>query len=433
MNQVEDHYLQAPEAVALAKRAQALRAKPFSDIISGQGPDTLQYVDLVMEGGGVLGIALVGYCYILEQANLRFLGIAGTSAGAINATLLAAMDTPSQPKSPKIIRALATVPMGSFVDGDSDAQDLVHTFLKVSAKEEPSLLDKVKIVAKGVQVVDNLEEQLGLNPGLAFERWITDQLDGVGIHTTAQLRQRLNTLPPDLRLRATDAPLTDPGAELVVIAADLTTKSKVQFPRMAELYWDPPDKVHPARYVRASMSIPFFFHPYAIYNLPEGEQAAERWRRHCNYSEAIPLACYLVDGGVVSNFPIHTFHNYSKIPDAPTFGAKLGENSRLSGVTPPTGTEASKHGRASRPGGLVGAIFDLARHCLDDDFIVQNPDYSRLVTPIPTGEHHWLNFSMSDRDKLDLFLRGARAAIAFLEGFHWEDYKKIRARSLGLL
>jgi hypothetical protein len=42
MNQVEDHYLQAPEVVALAKRAQALRATPFSDIISGQGPDTLQ-------------------------------------------------------------------------------------------------------------------------------------------------------------------------------------------------------------------------------------------------------------------------------------------------------------------------------------------------------------------------------------------------------
>ena len=111
---------------------------------------------------------------------------------------------------------------------------------------------------------------------------------------------------------------------------------------------------------------------------------------------------------------------------------KLGEDSRLSGVAPPTGTEPSKHGRASRPGGLVGAIFDLARHCLDDNFIVQNPDYSKLVTTIPTGEHHWLNFSMSDRDKLDLFLRGARAAIGFLEGFDWEDYKKMRARALGL-
>lgn len=431
MKQAEDHYLQNPEVVALAEHAKTLRAKPFSDIISGQGADTLQYVDLVMEGGGVLGIALVGYCYILEQANLRFLGIAGTSAGAINAALLAAMDTPSQPKSPKIIRALATVPMGSFVDGDSDARDLVHTFLKVSAKDEPSLFDKLKIALKGMQVVDNLEEQLGLNPGHFFEDWITAQLGDAGIHTTAQLRQRMNTLPPDLRLRQSGAPLSDPGAELVVIAADLTTRSKVQLPKMAELYWDKPDEVSPASYVRASMSIPFFFHPYAIYNIPSGSKASELWKKHCNYNETIPKACYLVDGGVVSNFPIQTFHNHGKVPDAPTFGVKLGEDARNSGVTPPMGDEPIQ-GRASRPGGLVGAIFDLARHCLDEDFIIQNPDYSRLVTQIPTGEHNWLNFSMSDRDKLDLFLRGARAAIVFLESFQWEKYKKVRARTLGL-
>ena len=58
-----------------------------------------QYVDLVMEGGGVLGIALVGYTYVLEQAGLRFLGIAGTSAGAINAAYFA-----GAPDSPGIAR-----------------------------------------------------------------------------------------------------------------------------------------------------------------------------------------------------------------------------------------------------------------------------------------------------------------------------------------
>ena len=42
-----------------------------------------QYVDLVMEGGGVLGIALLGYTYALEEAGIRFLSIAGTSAGSI--------------------------------------------------------------------------------------------------------------------------------------------------------------------------------------------------------------------------------------------------------------------------------------------------------------------------------------------------------------
>ena len=34
-----------------------------------------RYVDLVMEGGGVLGIALVGYTYVLESLGLLFVGL----------------------------------------------------------------------------------------------------------------------------------------------------------------------------------------------------------------------------------------------------------------------------------------------------------------------------------------------------------------------
>ena len=43
--------------------------KPFSDIIDDDGH---QYVDVVMEGGGVLGIALVGFTYVLEQVGIDF-------------------------------------------------------------------------------------------------------------------------------------------------------------------------------------------------------------------------------------------------------------------------------------------------------------------------------------------------------------------------
>ena len=39
-----------------------------SDILDAQGH---QYVDLVQEGGGVLGIALVGYTYIMEKAGIQ--------------------------------------------------------------------------------------------------------------------------------------------------------------------------------------------------------------------------------------------------------------------------------------------------------------------------------------------------------------------------
>ncbi|ULT43996.1 hypothetical protein KRR40_11785 [Niabella defluvii] len=56
--------------------------KPFvvSDVLDADGH---QYVNLVQKGGGVLGVALVGYTYILEQMGIRFLRMAGTSAGLL--------------------------------------------------------------------------------------------------------------------------------------------------------------------------------------------------------------------------------------------------------------------------------------------------------------------------------------------------------------
>ena len=57
-----------------------------------------QYVNLVQEGGGMLGIALVGYTYILEIMGIRFWRLAGTSAGAINSVMLASIGEKTKPK-----------------------------------------------------------------------------------------------------------------------------------------------------------------------------------------------------------------------------------------------------------------------------------------------------------------------------------------------
>src|ERR1700712_5474542 len=63
------------------------KEKPFivSDTLDNEGH---QYVNLVQKGGGVLGVALVGYTYILEEMGIRFIRLAGTSAGAINTSLM---------------------------------------------------------------------------------------------------------------------------------------------------------------------------------------------------------------------------------------------------------------------------------------------------------------------------------------------------------
>ncbi len=47
-----------------------------SDVLDCDGH---QYVNLVQKGGGLLGVALVGFTNILEQMNIRFIRLAGTS------------------------------------------------------------------------------------------------------------------------------------------------------------------------------------------------------------------------------------------------------------------------------------------------------------------------------------------------------------------
>src|SRR5437899_5608889 len=55
--------------------------------------------DLVLEGGGVKGIGLAGAVLTLDQAGYRFHRVAGTSAGAIAAALIATLNKAGKPLS----------------------------------------------------------------------------------------------------------------------------------------------------------------------------------------------------------------------------------------------------------------------------------------------------------------------------------------------
>src|ERR1700692_35125 len=85
-----------------------------SDTIDQNGN---QYVNLVQKGGGVLGVALVGYTYVLEQAGIRFLRLAGTSAGAINTPLLVVIGSKQETKSEKTLKYLCDLDFFNLVDG----------------------------------------------------------------------------------------------------------------------------------------------------------------------------------------------------------------------------------------------------------------------------------------------------------------------------
>jgi NTE family protein len=105
-------YLNALHQTDVQDRVQRLAGKRFSDVTDHNG---FQYVDLVQEGGGVLGIALVGYTYVLEQAGIRFFSLAGTSAGAINTLLLASLGKIGDAKLECILELLACQNLMEFV------------------------------------------------------------------------------------------------------------------------------------------------------------------------------------------------------------------------------------------------------------------------------------------------------------------------------
>src|SRR6185312_6685049 len=61
--------------------------------------DAIPTADLVCEGGGIRGIGLVGAVHTLAAAGYQFPRVAGSSAGAVVAALIAALQVAGEPLS----------------------------------------------------------------------------------------------------------------------------------------------------------------------------------------------------------------------------------------------------------------------------------------------------------------------------------------------
>ena len=413
-----EDFITQPEFLQMEAEAKALKNKVFSDVIDSNG---YQYVDLVQEGGGVLGIALVGYTYILEAAGIRFFHLAGTSAGAINTLVLAGIDTIDKEKSKQVLDVLARQDLFEFVDGDPALKQMVQKIIEGTPFKK--LLTKMLWNIRKIKQA--LFVNLGLNPGKAFEDWLENVLGNSEAHikTVDELLKHRDKkfFPQGLKHRITGELLGDASAQVYIIAADLTTQTKVLFPKMGHLYWgDKLGEVCPAKMVRASMSVPFFFVPFEIDNIPDaGKPASQVWINEANYFGTIPEKVKFVDGGMISNFPINVFHTKSlRLPRKPTFGVKLSSYRR-------------NCADVDDLRGLIGSMVSTMRHDSDNEFLLQNPDFRRLICFIDADvEFNWLNFQMSDEKKKKLFLLGAQKALAFLKEFDWEEYKSVRQKTI---
>ncbi len=400
-----------PEILKILKEVAEIKKsnKQFSDIIDDEGN---QYVDLVQEGGGVLGIALVGYTFVLEKLGIRFFSLAGTSAGAINTVLMAALDNIEQEKSVKILEELSNQNLFDFVDGNQSVKRVIN----ILVKKGNGLIFAVMLAS--VRIYSNLKEKLGLNPGKTFENWLSTVLAKYNINNIEDLIVLRNKFPNGFKSRNLNEDLSDLSPKLAIIASDISTSTKAEFPRMNGLYWKDPNEVPIAMMVRASMSIPIFFEPVVVKDIPKNGSLNDKdWFDFARYSGPIPKEVRFVDGGILSNFPINVFHRSDGgIPRMPTFGARLSvyrENFRTTNRFLP----------------LCTAMFNTMRQIHDYDFLLKNPDYSELICRIDADDKYdWLDFKMSQEDQIGLFNLGASKALEFVKKFNWSEYKKIREK-----
>ncbi len=434
-----------------------------SDVLDKEGN---QYVNLVQKGGGVLGVALVGYTYILEQMGIRFLRLAGTSAGAINTALMTVIGKKEEAKSIHILKAICDLNFFNLVDGHPAAKWIIKKFIThkdftIKAKKWVtwiflvaallmagdfiflglektfhflSIFTKLFFVLTGFYFLvialiifyfSRLLKRLknsgyGINPGNFFYDWIKQQLIANGVRTVTDLNQKATTIP-ELHLR-TDNPegVESLKADVTFIASELVTKNKIQFPEMCYLFREKAniDSLQPAGFIRASMSIPVFFESYMINDIPcTSDEIKKAWMDTMNEPDP-PSTARFVDGGILSNFPINIFYNPKVItPRLPSFGIDLDD-------TKPENTE--KNAAAWSLLGYFGRMFNTIRYYYDKDFLLKNKVYENGIGKILLCDYNWLNFFLTDKDKIDMFVLGAKAATKFLIEFDWETYKNNR-------
>jgi NTE family protein len=310
-------------------------------------------VDAVFEGGGVKGIGFVGAVEVMEAANYQFENVAGTSAGAI---------------------------VASFIAADYSAGEMTSIMeeLDYTKFRDKGILDRIPLAGPLL----SLGFEKGIYEGDYFEEWLRDHLAAKGVETFANLVMEEHKEDPTYRYR------------LQVIAADISLGELLVLPGDISKYGIEPDALDVARAVRMSMSIPIFFEPVMLQDT-SGETS------------------YIVDGGLLSNYPVWIFDDGTDDPPWPTFGFKLVEPDEQEARPRPI------RGPLSLVGALLSTMMDAhdARYIADKDFV--------RTVPIPTLGVQATDFDLSGERSRALFESGKTAAQQFLEQWDFDRYKQV--------
>jgi len=317
-----------------------------------------RHVDLVCEGGGVRGIALVGALAALEEHGYQPQNMAGTSAGAIVAALYAAGYTAAELRD-----VIAGQDFARFLDtGWPGGIPLAGTPI--------SLITRLGVY-RGEVLYQRLRQLLAAKEVARFK---------------------------DLRSPHADDPRSqdDPRYryKVQVIASDVSARRLLILPYHAEALGYDPDELEVALAVRMSASIPFFFEPVRVHppHLPQAEHV-------------------IVDGGLLSNYPIWFFDEPGP-PRWPTFGLRLVEGAAApdtnvldTGAPQPTNQIRDL---ISYAGALVDTMLEA-----HDRLAVEMDDVVRTIA-IPTLGISATDFQLTQGQADALHESGRHAAERFL-------------------
>jgi NTE family protein len=316
--------------------------------------------DLVLEGGGVKGIGLVGAYTSLVLAGYRMNRIAGTSAGAIVGALIAA-------------------------DMPPDRMEKIMKELDYTAFQDEGFLDRLGNIGKGVSALF----QQGIYEGDYLRSWLDELLHELGKPTFG-----------DLKISDPDGS-TGPGEQsyrLVVLASDVSRGRLVRLPWDYHLYGLDPDKQQVADAVRASMSIPLFYEPVQL---------------ECESEDGEKATSYLVDGGILSNYPIEIFDRTDGLPPRwPTFGLKLSAQPHA-----PTRQRFKVDGSLSLAWATIRTMMNF-----HDQMHIDSPDALARTVFIDTFDVDATDFDIDESTQLQLFENGRNAAASFLRGWDFDRY-----------
>ena len=312
--------------------------------------------DAVFEGGGVKGIGLVGAVAVAEERGYQWVNVAGTSAGAIVAALLAAGYSATELK--RVI------------------EELDYTRFK-----DTSPLDRIPLAGP----VASLIFEDGIYEGKFFKGWIRRLLRAKNIRTFGDLI--MDEYKDDAQYRF----------KLRVIASDITRGRMLVLPQDIAEFGIRPEDLDVAEAVRMSMGIPFFYEPVTLRNRKSRQVS------------------YIVDGGILSNFPVWLFDTEGTEPGWPTLGFKL--------VEPEEGTPRQVRGPIS----LLTALFSTMMEAHDARYIADE-HFVRTI-PIPTLGVKTTEFDLSREKSEALYQSGRQAAEKFFTNWNFSEYvSKYRAK-----